>query len=268
MTGPYTDSHAHLSMPGPFDADRDAAWKRARAAGVGLLLDLATSPAEFDRCTAFAASREGVHAALGVHPHEAVQWTGGAAARIREAGARHEIVAVGEIGLDYHYDHSPRDVQRRAMAEQLQLAAELSLPVSVHSREAEEDTVELLSDSDVRRTGGVLHCFTGSETMARSCLDLGMHVSFSGIVTFANADRLRGIAAWIPEDRLLIETDSPYLAPVPHRGGRNEPARVVDVARCVAGVRGVDEGEIARATTAAFRALFLRPAAPQPPQPQ
>jgi TatD DNase family protein len=253
--GPFVDSHAHLSLPGAFDEDREQALERARQAGVGIVLDLATRPEEFDACVAFTACHDGVHAAVGVHPHEARHWSPAVAARIRSLAS--SVVAVGEIGLDYHYDLSPRSTQRAAMADQLELAAEIGLPVSVHSREAEEDTLRLLADADVRRTGGVMHCFTGSETMARTCLELGLHISFSGIVTFANADRLRGIARELPADRLLLETDSPYLAPVPHRGKRNEPARVVDVTRRVAELRRIDPEELARLATANFHRLFL-----------
>jgi TatD DNase family protein len=259
LSEPYADSHAHLSMPGAFDADRAAALGRARAAGVGRILDLATRPEEFDACAALAASEPGVHAAVGVHPHEASAWSDAVGDRIRGLAAGRAIVAVGEIGLDYHYDRAPREVQRRAFAAQLRLAAELGLPASVHSREAEPDTLRILQDSDVRRTGGVMHCFTGSEAMARSCLEMGMHVSFSGIVTFPNAARLRGIAAWIPDDRLLVETDSPYLAPVPHRGRRNEPAHVVEVTRQVALLRGVAADDLGRTVAANFARRFLRP---------
>ena len=253
----YVDSHAHLSLPDAFDDDRDEALARAREAGVDLLLDLATRPEDAQVCADFADANDGVYAAVGIHPHEASSWSVQVAADLRRLAALPKVVAIGEVGLDYHYNLSPPDVQRLALREQLQLAGELGLPVSVHSREAEEDTVRLLADSDVRRTGGVLHCFTGSEGMARKLLDLGMHISFSGIVTFANADPLRAIAASVPEDRLLVETDAPYLTPVPHRGKRNEPAFVVDVAACVARARGTSPEQVGRATAANFCRLFL-----------
>jgi TatD DNase family protein len=254
----YADSHAHVSSPGAFDADRDEVMARAAAAGVALVLNLATRPDEFEGAVAFARRHPGAAAALGVHPHEASLWGDAVRDQVRRLAESASIAAVGEIGLDYHYEFAPRESQRRALAEQLALAAELALPVSVHSREAEDDTLALLRDSAVSRHGGVLHCFTGSEAFARACLDLGMHVSFSGIVTFPKAGRLRALAAEIPPGRLLVETDSPYLAPVPHRGGRNEPSRVVEVARCVAEARHTPVESLAAQTVANFEALFMR----------
>lgn len=253
----YTDSHAHLSLPGAFGADREAILQAAGEAGVAHLLDLTTRLEEAQGCITFAAAHPQVCAAIGVHPHEASSWTADSPARLREATAGGSVVAVGEIGLDYHYSHSPHAAQREALSAQLALAAELDLPVSIHSREAEDDLLALLHDSDVGAHGGVIHCFTGSERLARECLEMGLHLSFSGIVTFANAARLRAIAATVPEDRLLIETDSPYLAPVPHRGQRNQPAFVVDVARGVAEVRSSTEEAIGALTTENFRRLFL-----------
>ena len=254
----YADSHAHLGSTGAFAADRDEVMARAEGAGVGLVLDLATRPEDFEGTVAFAARHAGAHAALGVHPHEAPLWGDAARDLVRRLAEASPLAAIGEIGLDYHYEFAPPDVQRHALAEQLRLAAELALPVSVHSRDAEEDTLLLLRDSAVSTHGGVLHCFTGSEAFAQACLDLGMHLSFSGIVTFPKAGRLRDLAAQVPAERLLVETDSPYLAPVPFRGGRNEPCRVVEVVRCVAEARGAPVEAIAARTVANFDALFVR----------
>ena len=254
----YADSHAHVGSTAAFDEDRDAVMARAAAAGVNLLLNLATRPEEFESTVAFSARHPGTRAALGVHPHEALLWGDPARDLIRRLAASRPLAAIGEIGLDYHYEFAPQDSQRQAFAEQLQLAAELGLPVSVHSREAEEDTLRILRDSAVSTHGGVLHCFTGSEAFAQQCLDLGMHLSFSGIVTFPKAGRLRGLVAQVPADRLLVETDSPFLAPVPYRGGRNEPCRVVDVARCVAEARGATLEAVAVQTVSNFEALFVR----------
>ena len=254
----YADSHAHVGSPGAFDADRDEVMARAAGAGVDLVLNLATRPEEFEGTVAFAARHPGARAALGVHPHEAPLWGDPARDLIRRLAASSSIAAIGEIGLDYHYAFAPPDAQRRAFAEQLTLAAELGLPVSVHSREAEEDTLRILRDSAVSTHGGVLHCFTGSEAFAADCLALGMHVSFSGIVTFPKAGRLRALAAQVPAERLLVETDAPYLAPVPYRGSRNEPCRVVEVARCVAEARGDPVETIAARTVSNFEALFVR----------
>jgi len=224
---------------------------------VEIILDLATRPEEAQRCVDFAAEHPGVYAAIGVHPHEASCWSPEAASELRRLAAVDAVVAIGEIGLDYHYNLSPPDSQREAFAAQLKLATELVLPVSIHSREAEEDTLRLLSESDVGRFGGVMHCFTGSDQAARTCLELGLHISFSGIVTFANADRLRQIAAWVPPDRLLLETDAPYLAPVPFRGKRNEPAHVVEVTRAVAALRGSSPEDLGATICRNFEQLFL-----------
>jgi TatD DNase family protein len=256
VTG-YTDSHAHLSMRGSFDQDRTAVLEEARSAGVVAVLDLATRLEEADDCIRLAGEHPEVHAAVGIHPHEASSWTPEVAASLRDKAAYSAVVALGEIGLDYHYNRSPPAEQRRAFADQLALAAELGLPVSVHSREAEEDTLRLLADSEVRTHGGVLHCFTGSEAMARTCLELGMLVSFSGILTFPKAGRLRDIASGVPPERLLVETDAPYLAPVPYRGRRNQPAYVVEVAKSLAKLKNVSTDELGRLTTENFQRLFL-----------
>ncbi len=228
-----------------------------------MLLDLATRIDEAPACIAFAEAHPGVYAAVGVHPHEASSWSPDSAETLR--GLASKAVAIGEIGLDYHYNLSPPDCQRDAFVAQMSLAAELGLPISVHSRAAEPDTLKALADSDVQRTGGVMHCFTGSEETARACLALGMYLSFSGIVTFANADRLREIATWTPADRLLLETDSPYLAPVPFRGQRNEPARVVEVTRRVAALRAIDPEELGRQVAVNFQRLFLDEGSGSPP---
>jgi TatD DNase family protein len=257
MAGTYTDSHAHLSLPGSFDADREAVLQQALDAGVVQLLDLTTRIEQADACIGLAHAHAEVHAALGVHPHEASSWSSAAAATLRHRAQDSAVVAVGEIGLDYHYNHSTPEEQRRALAGQLAVAAERNLPVSVHTREAEADTLRLLRDSDVRQHGGVIHCFTGTQELADGCLELGMHLSFSGIVTFPKAGNLRAIAAGIPLDRLLVETDSPYLAPVPHRGGRNQPAYVVEVATQVAALRGLTPEALGAATGENFRRLFL-----------
>jgi TatD DNase family protein len=254
----YADSHAHVGSPGAFESDRDEVMARAAAAGVDLVLNLATRPEDFEGAVAFSGRYPGARAALGVHPHEAPLWGSPARELIRRLADSSTLAAIGEIGLDYHYEFAPPAVQRHALAEQLQLAAELRLPVSVHSREAEEDTLRILRDSAVSTYGGVLHCFTGSEAFAHACLELGMHLSFSGIVTFPKAGRLRDLVAQVPGERLLVETDSPYLAPVPYRGGRNEPSRVVEVARCVAEATGATLEALAAQTVSNFEALFVR----------
>jgi TatD DNase family protein len=201
---------------------------------------------------------ENVYAAAGVHPHDARLFDDAAAERLRKllAGSP-RVVAWGEIGLDYHYDHSPRDVQREVFRRQLRLAREVALPVIIHSREADEDTVEILAREWAGAArGGVMHCFGGGLWMAERALELGFYISFAGNVTFKKAEPLREVARIVPPDRLLVETDCPYLAPVPHRGRRNEPAFVADTARFLAELRGTTPEELGRATSDNFSRLF------------
>jgi TatD DNase family protein len=253
------DSHCHLA-DAVFEADLEAVVSRAQAAGVsGAMTILAAGDdAEARRADRVFRLWETVRFAVGVHPHQAVEAAtpGQADALVRSGvAARQGVVAVGEIGLDYHYDFSPRDVQREVFAGQLATARDLGLPVVIHTREADEDTFALLAmeGAGVR---GVFHCFTGGVDRARRALDLGFHLSMAGIVTFGRADDLREVAAYAPEDRLLVETDSPYLAPVPYRGTRNEPAYVARVVDAVAAARATTSARIAAVTTANFHALF------------
>jgi TatD DNase family protein len=255
------DSHCHLAGE-EFAADLDAVIDRARAADVsGALCILAAG----DDAESAAAARlrtlwPAVKFAVGVHPHVAAKagTAEEAAAIVRRAAETERAVAIGEIGLDYHYDFSPRDVQQRVFEAQVAVALELNLPVIIHTREATDDTFDVLKTAGGGKVRGVFHCFTGDVPMARRALDIGFYVSLSGIVTFPRAEELRRVAAMVPADRLLIETDAPYLAPVPHRGKRNEPAFVPRVAEVVATVRGVDPSAIADATTRNFTA-FLGP---------
>ncbi|MFQ5720356.1 MAG: TatD family hydrolase [Acidobacteriota bacterium] len=249
------DSHAHLNHEEAFDADRDQVVERAREAGVTTILNVATSAADAPATVATARQHDGVWASVGIHPHEATSASDAALDHLEQLASDPRVIAWGEIGLDYHYLHAPKDGQRQALERQLTLAGRLGLPVSVHTREAEEDTVSILR----RCTGearGVIHCFTGDQDLADRCLDLGFCLSFSGIVTFRNAEALRGVARRVPADRLLVETDSPYLAPAPRRGGRNEPSRVAAVVDVLATVRGVTADTIAAQTTGNFRRLF------------
>jgi TatD DNase family protein len=252
------DSHAHLDMP-EFDADRAETVRRAFAAGlVGILCpaDL-TRAASLPAIAALGAEFPTVLAAAGVHAHQAKDLEPGHLAELQALAARGAIRAVGEIGLDYHYAFSPPDAQREALRLQLIAAAEAGLPVILHSRLAGRDIVAAV-DSERFGWGGILHCFTEDWPIAEAMLDRGFHVSFSGILTFPKAGDLREVAAKVPLDRLLVETDSPYLAPVPYRGSgrRNEPAYVVETARVLAGVRGLPLPELAEATTANFARLF------------
>ena len=254
------DSHCHLADRA-FEADLDAVIARARGAGVSQALTIlaAGDADEAARATRVAALWDAVRFAVGVHPHQAHEFAGSGRSSeiVRAAFADNPRVrAVGEIGLDYHYDFSPRDVQRAVFAEQVALARELRRPVIIHTREADGDTLDILRDEGQGEVTGVFHCFTGDMAMARRVLDLGFLLSFAGIVTFPKAASLRDAAALVPDDRLLAETDSPFLAPVPHRGRRNEPAWVCHVVDALAHVRGTTTADIEARITANFLGLM------------
>jgi TatD DNase family protein len=249
-----TDSHCHLA-DAAFEADLPEVVSRARAAGLthALTILAAGDADEARRARGLAALWDGVRFAVGVHPHQAhgCPAPGRAAALVEAAFAADPLVrAVGEIGLDYHYDFSPRDVQQAVFTEQVALARRLGRPVIIHTREAEDDTFAILEREGQGQITGVFHCFTGDVAMARRVLALGFSLSFAGIVSFPRGQNVRDAAAIVPDDRLLVETDSPYLAPVPHRGKRNEPAWVVQVAETLAGVRGSNLQAIDAVTTA------------------
>jgi len=248
------DSHCHLDDH-QFAADRDAAIERARAAGVERMVAIGTGggPPDLEAGLRLARQYPFIYATVGVHPHDAAKATPETFARL--AALAREAVAIGEIGLDYHYDFSPRDVQRRVFVEQLTLAARSRKPIVIHTREAWDDTLALIREHGLP-FGGIMHCFTGGPTEARQALELGFYLSFGGIVTFPKADAVREAVALTPEDRLLIETDAPYLAPVPHRGKRNEPAFIVETVRRLAEARAVTPEHIAAVTTGNFERLF------------
>lgn len=256
------DTHAHLD-DARYDADRDAVMARAREAGVGAFItigcDLATSRAAVE----LAARHPGVYAAVGVHPHDVKRIEDGWYDELRRLAGHEKVVAYGEIGLDYHYNHSPPKLQRERFREQIGLARELHLPVIVHTREAQEDTVAILREERADQMGGVFHCFSGDTWLAREALALGFYLSFSGVLTFRNAAPLQAIAQTVPLDRLLVETDCPYLTPVPHRGQRNEPAFVKLVAEKIAEVRASRQPltveEVERITSDNARRLFKIP---------
>ncbi len=256
------DSHAHLDMP-HFDADRDAVIARAKEAGVSAILTLGVDGPSSQRAVALAQQYEGVFAAVGIHPHEAKHATPEIYKVLMGLAREHEknhIVAWGEIGLDYHYDHSPRDVQQREFRRQIRMARELDLPVCIHSRDAHADILAILDEEMAVDAGVVMHCFSGDEQMARCCLDLGFYISFAGPVTFTNARQLPSVVPLVPDNRLLIETDSPYLSPHPWRGRehRNEPARVALIAARLAELRGISVEEVGQAATHNFYTLFPR----------
>jgi TatD DNase family protein len=253
------DSHCHIAGP-EFTSDLDAVVDRARVAGVdrAMVILAADDAGELEQAGAVSGAWPDVRFCIGVHPHAAGKYSADPAevGRAVDAAIAAQPLTrgLGEIGLDYHYDFAPRDVQQEVFRQQIRLAATRGLPIVIHTREAEEDTFRILAEE--RTTGGVFHCFTGDRPMARRALDMGFHISLAGIVSFPKALELKEVARMVPLDRLLIETDSPYLAPVPHRGGRNEPAHVRRVAEVVAELRGVTTEQIAQTTHDNFVRLF------------
>ncbi len=232
----FVDSHCHLD-DSVFNADREDVIARARAAGVRYLMTIggAAGPDQMELALRIAEGRDGIYAAAGVHPHEAIKAEEKHFDQLKKWAGHPKFLAVGEIGLDYHYDHSPRDVQKTVFVRQLELAREMRLPIVIHCREAWSDLGEIIEAHwQPSGLGGILHCFSGNQADASRFLDWGFMVSFAGNLTFKKADALRAVARQIPLDRLLTETDSPYLAPAPHRGKRNEPAYVVETTRALA----------------------------------
>jgi TatD DNase family protein len=249
------DSHAHLD-DARFDGDRAQVIQRAWDAGLQAILTIGngSGPDDMGCGIPIADAFEHIVTSVGVHPHDAAKFETRHEEMIRSLAAHPKVVAIGETGLDYHYDNSPRDLQTRVFTRQLEIAAELDMPVIVHTREADADTREALQRTGVRR--GVLHCFTSSAALADFALSLDFMISFSGILTFPRSGELSGIAARVPSDRLLVETDCPYLAPVPHRGKRNEPGFVVETARWLAALRGTSLEQLADETSANFHRMF------------
>ncbi len=249
------DSHCHID-DARYDADREAMIQRAQAEGVGHFVtigcDLDTSRA----AVALAQKHSFISATVGVHPHEVKLIQDNWYDELRTLAKSGRVVAYGEIGLDYHYDHSPRDVQRARFREQVRLACALKLPIVIHTREAQEDTIVILKEEKAGEVGGVFHCFSGDAWLAKDALDLGFYLSFSGVITFQNATMLRDIVKTVPLDRIMVETDAPYLTPVPNRGKRNEPAYVRHVADKIAELHGLTIQQVEDATTQNTKRLF------------
>ncbi len=255
------DSHCHLDFP-EFAPELDDVVARARAAGVGRMLTICTRLSKFDQVLAVAERFDRMFCTVGVHPHEAANEAGVALPRILELARHPKVVGIGEAGLDYYYDKSPREKQQEVFALHIDAARHSGLPIIVHSRDADEDTVRLLQDGAAKgNLRGVIHCFTATQYLADAALEMGFYISLSGIVTFKNAEALRQVAKTVPLDRLLVETDAPYLAPMPMRGKRNEPGFVKHTAVYVAGMLGLGFDELARRTTQNFERLFDRTAA-------
>lgn len=258
----FIDSHAHLD-DARFDGDRDAVIGRAREAGVEVFITIGCDLATSRSAVALADRYPFVYATVGVHPHEVRQIEDNWYDELRRLAQHPKVVGYGEIGLDYHYNYSPPKLQRERFREQVGIAKDLGLPLSIHSREAQEDTIAILREEKAGAIGGVLHCFTGDAWLAKDALDLGFYLSFSGVLTFQNATMLRDIAKTVPMDRILVETDCPYLTPAPHRGKRNEPSFVKLVAEKLAEVRTESEAgdaeKVGRITAHNTRRLFKIP---------
>ncbi len=254
----FVDSHCHLNYKGLVE-DQAAVLARAKAAGVTGMLNISTREREWDDIVAVAMSSPGIWASIGIHPHEADEHPDIDTAKLVSAARHDRAIAIGETGLDYYYNHSDRARQRASFRAHIAAARESGLPLIVHTRDAEADTAEILGDEMGKGSySGVIHCFTASQEFAETALALGLYISISGIVTFKNALALQDSANRVPDDRLLIETDSPFLAPVPHRGKPCEPAFVADTARFLAGLRGVPVEALAAQTSANFFRLFAK----------
>jgi TatD DNase family protein len=252
------DSHCHLDFLAK-DGDLDQVVARARAAGVTRIVTICTKLSEFDEVRAIAARYDEVSCSVGVHPHEAEDEGQGTPDRLIELAADRLVVGIGETGLDFYYEHSPRAAQEASFRAHTQAARATDLPLIVHSRDADEETVRVLREEHAEGAfTGVIHCFTAGRALAEAALELGFYISLAGIVTFKKAEALRETAAAVPLERLLVETDAPYLAPVPKRGKRNEPAFVVHTAERLAEIKGVAPEDLARITTENFHRLFRK----------
>ena len=247
------DTHCHLNDP-VFESDLPEVIQRARSAGVTELVNIGYDLDSSRKGIELAALYSGLKTTVGIHPHDADTADEAALAELAKLAGAESVAAIGEIGLDYYYDNSPRELQRLAFRRQMELAKEMDLPVVIHSRSAAQETLEILQEFAPLR--GIMHCFSGSFETAQICMDLGLYIAFGGAITFKNADRLRGVAARVPLERTVLETDCPYLSPEPWRGRRNEPAYLVSVLAKLAELKQVSEAEAARITTVNARNVF------------
>jgi TatD DNase family protein len=257
MMQPIVDTHCHLADPKLY-ADLDGVLTRAADAGIAAMVSVgAITSIETDRLTVEIAERHAnIYAAIGVHPHDAKDCDADRISALRELAQSKKVVAIGESGLDFHYMHSPVQAQEAALRRHLELTAELGLPITIHCRDAEERLTAIVREVGMPARGGVIHCFTGNTDAAREFVALGFHISFSGIVTFRNAREIHAAAPTVPADRVMVETDAPYLAPEPYRGKRNEPAYVRRTLEVLAKLRGVEADDLARITSENARRLF------------
>jgi len=250
------DSHCHLDFP-DFAAERDAVVARARAAGIGRMVTICTRVRRHAEVLAAAEKYDDVFCSVGTHPHNAHEELDISAADLAAIAAHPKVVAIGEAGLDYHYDKSPRDAQAQGFRTHIAVARDMKLPLVIHSREADEDMMRILTEETGKGAfPAVLHCYTGGRDLAFRAIELGLYIGFTGILTFKNGQNLRDIAKELPAERILVETDAPYLAPLPYRGKRNEPSFVVETAKVLAATRGVSAEAIAQQTTENFFRLF------------
>ncbi len=252
------DSHCHLDFP-DFEDDREAVLTRAREAGIGTIVTISTRVHRYPALKALVETHDRLYCSIGTHPHNAGEEPDVTADQLVAIAGDPKVVAIGEAGLDYHYDNSPRAAQRTGFLRHIEAARATQLPLVIHAREADADIAAILAEETGRGPfPAILHCFSSGRDLALLGIELGLHVSFSGILTFKNSEALRAIAAELPLDRLLVETDAPYLAPAPHRGRRNEPAFVVETARVLAAVKGISYEALVAATTENFFRLFRK----------
>lgn len=257
------DSHCHLDFA-DFDAERDEIVARARAAGVGVMVTISTRVRRFEQVRAIAERYDGVYCSVGTHPHNAGEETDVTTADLVRLAEHERVVAIGEAGLDYFYDKAPRPAQAEGLRRHIAAARETWLPLVIHARDADEDMARILTEEAGKGAfPGLLHCFSSGRALALAGIEIGLYVSFSGILTFKRSEELRALAAELPADRLLVETDAPYLAPQPWRGKRNEPAYVAETCRVLAEARGVTPEDMAAQTTANFFRLFTRARRPE-----
>ena len=253
----FVDSHAHLCLEA-FDADREEVLQRAREAGLARLLCIGSMVRDAEAARDLAERHPDIYFTAGLHPHDARFWDESIRSRLDAFASHSRFLALGEIGLDFHYNHSPPEVQREAFRAQIRLAREHAVPIVIHTREAHDETLQILDEEKASEVGGVFHCFSGNAAMAEFALAHGFRVSFSGSLTFKSAGGLRDIAAGLPAPSLLTETDAPFLSPHPHRGKRNEPARTAEVVRCLAELRGVSPEAMGEQTSRNFQNAFPR----------
>lgn len=255
---PLVDSHCHLDFP-DFGDELDDVVARAGRAGISHMVTISTHVTKFPQVRAVAERFDNIFCTVGIHPHEAATEPEVTVAELTEMSNHPKVVGIGETGLDFFYEHSPRDIQERQFRTHIDVARNTGLPLIVHTRDADVDTIRILEEEHAKGPfPGLIHCFSASQELAERMVAIGFYISFSGIVTFKKADELRQVAATVPEDRVLVETDSPYLAPVPRRGKRNEPAYTAFTAAKVAEVRGIAPSQLAAITTANFRRLFTK----------